>query len=141
MFGCKSKGNGDVAADVASVGETWVGGSGRGGLVKWLLALLVLAAGAGYAAYRRSADKPDPWATAIPYLPPTSSGDEGGRGASDGDDAAGAAAVQPSSEAALETASEVADPTSAAPDTASETGDEAASEETSDETEADETKA
>lgn len=44
---------------------------GRG---KWLIGLAALAIGAALAAYKRSADKPDPWATAIPYVPPTTSG-------------------------------------------------------------------
>lgn len=38
---------------------------------KWLLALGALAAGAAYVAYKKSAAKPDPWATATPYSPST----------------------------------------------------------------------
>ena len=58
------------APDAYSVlkGESAAKKKGRG---KWVLLLGALAAGAAVAAYRKSTAKPDPWATATPYAPPS----------------------------------------------------------------------
>ena len=44
----------------------------RGGKGKWILLLGALAAGAAVMAWRKSNERPDPWATAGPYTPPKS---------------------------------------------------------------------
>ena len=48
----------------------------RGGKGKWILLLGALAAGAAVMAWRKSNERPDPWATAGPYTPPKSTSEK-----------------------------------------------------------------
>lgn len=73
MFGCTHRSGKSENAVVDALEAAGAADARSGRKRPWLLALALLAAGAGYAAYKRSTNKPDPWASATPYVPPTPS--------------------------------------------------------------------